>query len=110
MPTLKSSSSTKVLNISGGDKPTAVEVTILQAEKAFKELMTYTHSKSILETMSIALSRKLESDKVCMNIVFLGRSSTSMTQSLSVEVLPGHMKIMMPFFKIFFREDGGKAH
>ena len=48
IPDLKSSSSPKVLNISGGDKPTAVDVTSLQAEKAFKGLMTYTHSKSIL--------------------------------------------------------------
>jgi len=109
MPALKSSSSPRVLNISGGDKPTAVDVTNLQAEKAFKGLMTYTHSKSILEAMSIALSRRLESDGVCVNIVFPGRASTSMTQSLSVKGLPGPMKIMMPFFKIFFREDGGKS-
>ena len=32
-----------------------------------------------------------------------------MTQSLSVKGLPGPMKIMMPFFKIFFREDGRKS-
>lgn len=109
MPALKSSPSPRVLTISGGDKPAAVDVTNLQAEKAFRGLMTYTHSKSILEAMSIALSKKLAADGVCVNIVFPGRASTSMTRSLSVKGLPGAMKIMMPFFKIFFREDGGKS-
>lgn len=32
-----------------------------------------------------------------------------MTQSLYVKGLPDPMKIMMPFFKIFFKEDGGKS-
>ena len=109
LPALKSSHSPRVLNISGGDKPAAVDCANLQAEKAFKGLMTYTHSKSILEAMSIALAKRCESDGVCVNIVFPGRASTTMTRSLSAKGLPGPMKIMMPFFKIFFREDGGKS-
>jgi len=32
-----------------------------------------------------------------------------MTRSLTTKGLPGPMKIMMPFFKLFFRRDGGKS-
>tara|TARA_B110001450_G_scaffold189947_1_gene178135 strand:+ start:254 stop:1123 length:870 start_codon:yes stop_codon:yes gene_type:complete len=109
LPKLKSSLSPRVLNISGGDKPAAIVPTNLQAEKKFRGLMTYTHSKSILEGMSIALSKRLESENVSVNIVFPGRASTLMTQSLTTKGLPGPMKIMMPFFKLFFRSDGGKS-
>ena len=109
LPELKSSPSPRVLNISGGDKPTAIDPENLQAEKKFRGLMTYTHSKSILEGMSIGLSKRLESENVSVNIVFPGRASTSLTQSLTTKGLPGPMKIMMPFFKLFFRSDGGKS-
>ena len=109
LPKLKSSLSPRVLNISGGDKPAAIVPTNLQAEKKFRGLMTYTHSKSILEAMSIALSKRLESENVSVNIVFPRRASTLMTQSLTTKGLPGPMKIMMPFFKLFFRSDGGKS-
>lgn len=109
LPKLKSSPSPRVLNTSGGDKPAAIDPTNLQAEKKFRGLMTYTHSKSILEAMSIALSKRLEPENVSVNIVFPGRASTSMTQSLTTKGLPGPMKIMMPFFKLFFRSDGGKS-
>ena len=109
LPKLKSSPSPRILNISGGDKPAAIDPTNLQAEKKFRGLMTYTHSKSILEAMSIALSKRLEPENVSVIIVFPGRASTSMTQSLTTKGLPGPMKIMMPFFKLFFRSDGGKS-
>ena len=45
-----------------------------------------------------------------MNIVFPGRALTSMTQSLCVKGLPGPMKIMMLFFKIFLDKTGERAH
>ena len=109
LPKLKSSPSPRILNISGGGKPAAIDPTNLQAEKKFRGLMTYTHSKSILEAMSIALSKRLEPENVSVNIVFPGTASTSMTQSLTTKGLPGPMKIMMPFFKLFFRSDGGKG-
>ena len=109
LPMLKKSGRARVLNITGGDKPAAIDPKNLQAEKGFKGLMTYTHSKSIMEAMSVSLSKEFEREGVSVNIVFPGRASTVMTRSLSLSGLPGAMKLMLPFFRFFFRDDGGKS-
>jgi NAD(P)-dependent dehydrogenase (short-subunit alcohol dehydrogenase family) len=109
LPALRAADAARVLNVTGGDKPGPIDADNLQAEKGFKGLMTYTHSKSCMEAMSMALSRKLESEGVTVNVVFPGRASTEMTRSLTLDGLPGVMKIMLPFFRVFFREDGGKS-
>ena len=95
--------------VTGGDKPARVDVDNLQAEKGFKGLMTYTHSKSATEAMSQALAKRLEPEGVMVNVVFPGRASTAMTTSLSHKALPGPMKLMMPLMKLMFRDDGGKG-
>lgn len=99
----------RVLNVTGGDKPAPVDPCNLQAEKGFKGLMTYTHSKSVLESMSMFLAKELEPNGITVNVVFPGRASTNMTRSLSPKSLPGVMKIMYPFFRLFFKEDGDKS-
>ena len=71
--------------------------------------MTYTHSKSVLEAMSVVLAQDMKPANVSVNIVFPGRVSTAMTKNLTLGHLPGPMKLMLPFFKCFFREDGGKS-
>ena len=109
LPALEAGEQARVVNVTGGDKPAAVDVDNLQAEKGFRGLMTYTHSKSILEAMSMALAREFEPHGVGVHIVFPGRASTAMTRSLTSAGLPGAMKLMMPFFKLFFSEDGGKS-
>ena len=109
LPALKATDNARVLNVTGGDKPAAVDKDNLQAEKGFKGLMTYTHSKSILESMSMVLAKEFETEGVSVNVVFPGRASTAMTKSLSIDALPGPMKLMYPFFKWFFKDDGGKS-
>ena len=109
LPVLRATGNARIVNITGGDKPAAVDVDNLMAEKGFRGLMTYTHSKSVMESMSMALSRELEPHGVSVNIVFPGRASTNMTRSLSSSGLPGAMKLMLPFFRLFFADDGGKS-
>lgn len=109
LPLLRVAKNARVLNITGGDKPAQIDVDNLQAEKGFKGLMTYTHSKSVMEGMSMALARELEPEGVSVNVIFPGRASTRMTNSLSMKSLPGPLKLMFPFFKLLFREDGGKS-
>ena len=109
LPVLKAAPHARVINVSGGDKPGRVDPENLQAEKGFRGLMTYTHSKSVLEAMSMALAKDLESEGITVNVVFPGRASTAMTQSLTARALPGAMKLMYPFFRLFFRDDGGKS-
>ena len=109
LPELQAAPSARVLNITGGDKPAKIDGENLQAEKGCKGLMTYTHSKSIMESMSVALSKELEPQGISVNIIFPGRASTSMTRSLTSKALPGFMKLMYPFFTWYFADDGGKS-
>ena len=109
LPALKASEEGRVLNVTGGDKPAAIDADNLQAEKGFKGLITYTHSKSISEAMSMALAQALEPDGVTVNVVFPGRASTAMTGSLTLKSLPGWMKLMYPLFRLLFSKDGGKS-
>lgn len=106
---LKKGTNPRVVNVTGGDKPAAVDVDNLQAEKGFKGLLTYKHSKSILEAMSVALSKKLEPNSITVNVVFPGQATTAMTKSLNADTLPGLMKLFLPCFKLLFRDDGGKS-
>lgn len=109
LPALKAAPGARVINVSGGDKPARIDPENLQAEKGFRGLMTYTHSKSVLEAMSTALAKDLDPMGISVNVVFPGRASTAMTQSLTARALPGPMKLMYPFFRLFFRDDGGKS-
>lgn len=99
----------RVVNVTAGDGPAPVDPDNLQAEKGFKGLMTMTHSKSVMEAMSMAMAKELEPDGVSLNVVFPGRASTEMTRSLTKAHLPGCMCIMLPCMRCFFRDDGGKG-
>ena len=110
LPALREARSAHVVNITGGSpKPGPIDVDNLQAEKGFKGIMTYMHSKSCLEAISIALSRKLEPDGIRVNVVFPGNASTVMSRSLSLKGMPGLMKLMRPLFLLMFAEDNGKS-
>ena len=108
LPALKASEKARIINVTGGDKPARIDPDNIQAEKGFKGLMTYTHSKSVMECMSIILANQFEKEGITVNVVFPGRASTAMTRSFTLNALPGAMKLMYPFFRFFFREDGGK--
>lgn len=113
LPALKASNSARVVNVSAGDNapgtPVPIDIDNLHAEKGFKGLMTMAHSKSVMESMTIALASKLAPDRITVNVVFPGRASTAMTRSLSCAGLPGPMKCCMPCMSCFFRDDGGKG-
>ena len=109
LPALRTAPSARVLNITGGDAPAAVDVDNIQAEKGYMGLMSYTHAKSCLEASSLALARELEPQGVTVNIVFPGRASTAMTRSLTMKGLPGPMKCFFPCFKCMFTDDNGKS-
>lgn len=99
----------RVINVTGGDKPAAVDLDNLQAEKGFKGLVTYTHSKSILEALTVGMAKEFEPKGVLVNVVFPGRASTAMTQAVSSKTLPGVMKLFYPFIKLVFRKDNGES-
>jgi NAD(P)-dependent dehydrogenase (short-subunit alcohol dehydrogenase family) len=109
LPALRSAEHARVLNITGGDKPAAIDPDNLQAEKGFRGLMTYAHSKSATEAMSMVLAKQLEPEGVTVNVLFPGRASTAMTGSMSLGALPGAMKLMYPLLRLMFKKDGGES-
>ncbi len=109
LPALAAARDSRVLNVTGGDKPAAIDPENLQAEKGFRGLNTYKHSKSVLESISMTLARRLEPSGVLVHVIFPGRASTAMTSSLSLKSLPGWMKLMYPLFRLLFSEDGGES-
>ena len=109
----------RVLNVSGGDAPARIDVDNLEAEKGFRGLMTYTHSKSVLEAMSVVLAQDMKPANVSVNIVFPGRVSTAMTKNLTLGHLPGPItdEAHASFFQVFLPrrrreicEAGGALH
>jgi NADP-dependent 3-hydroxy acid dehydrogenase YdfG len=56
LPALKAADGARVINVTGGNKAGRIDPDNLQAEKGFKGLNTYSHSKSVMEAMSMDLS------------------------------------------------------
>ena len=114
LPALRAAGGTaRVVNLTAGDNapgtPIPLDVDNIHAEKGFRGLLTMAHSKSVMECMSVALARELEPQGVMVNVVFPGRASTVMTRSLTLQGLPGPMKLFLPCMRILFRDDGGKG-
>jgi len=109
LPVLEAAGNARVLNITGGDKPRAIDINNLQAEKGFRGLMTYRHSKNAMEAVSMVLAEKLKPHSISVNVLFPGRAATAMTGALSPDALPGVLKLAYPLFRILFKEDGGKS-
>lgn len=99
----------RIVNVTGGNKPAEIDPENLQAEKGFRGLLTYGHSKSAMEAMSMMLADQLRAEGVTVNVVFPGRASTAMTSALSLASLPGPLKLAYPLFRLMFRPDDGKS-
>jgi NAD(P)-dependent dehydrogenase (short-subunit alcohol dehydrogenase family) len=113
LPALKNSAAARVINLTAGDNapgtPVPLDIDNLEAEKGFKGLMTMAHSKSVMEAMSLALSRELQPIGITVNVVFPGRASTELTRSVTCSGLPGALKCFWCCMKCMFRNDGGKG-
>jgi len=109
LPALRRAEGARVLNVTGGQKSGPVDVDNLQAEKGFKGLATYSHSKRAMEAMSLALAEELAAEGIYLNVIYPGVASTALTQKTTTKTLPGLWKLLYPVFKIMMREDGGKS-
>ena len=75
-----------------------IDITNLQAEKGFTGLMTYSHSKRIMETMSLVLANEMEPRGIYVNVIYPGSASTSMTQNVTFSSLPWFARPLFPLF------------
>jgi NAD(P)-dependent dehydrogenase (short-subunit alcohol dehydrogenase family) len=109
MDQLKSSSSARVITLTGGEAKGLIDLDNLQAEHSFDGLNSYSHSKLIMMAMMYEFSQHVQGANVTVNVCYPGQASTHMTRSVTPEMLPGFMRFIFPIFKLAVREDGGKS-
>ena len=107
MNSLKKSDAPRVLTLMGGDVPATLDMDNLQSEKAFDGLNTYSQTKLAMMVLMYEYAKR-EKD-VTINVCYPGQASTSMTRSVTPEMLPRTMRWMFPIFKLMVRDDGGKS-
>jgi NAD(P)-dependent dehydrogenase (short-subunit alcohol dehydrogenase family) len=103
---LQQSRPARVINVTGG-MPQRIQLDNLQAERSFRGLVSYSHTKSIMHAMSIEFAARLEGSGVTLNVCYPGGARTAMTSAMTPDMLPAPMGLLWPLFKQFFREDGG---
>ena len=93
----------------GGDLPNNLDLDNLQNEKSIVGLSYYSQTKLTMMALMYEYAQRLKGTGVTVNICYPGQASTSMTQSVTPQMLPGIMKILYPLFKLLVRPDGGKS-
>ena len=109
MDVLRLSFSARVVSVAGGKHPSKIELDNLQAERKFDGLNSYSHSKTIMMAVMYEFAQQTKGTNVTSNICYPGQASTTMTQSVTPEMLPKVMLFLFPLFKLAVRSDGSKS-
>ena len=109
MDRLTSGLSARVVSLAGGDHPARIELDNVQAERAFVGLKTYSHAKLMMMAVMYEYAQRIRETNVTVNVCYPGQASTSMTQSVTAEMLPGALRFAWPVFKLMTRPDGGRS-
>jgi len=109
MDRLKTSPSARVITLTGGNHPATIDLENLQAERSFLGLQTYSHAKLIMMAVMYEFAQRVQGTNVTINVCYPGQASTTMTQSVTPEMLPGFMRIIWPLFKLATRADRGQS-
>jgi NAD(P)-dependent dehydrogenase (short-subunit alcohol dehydrogenase family) len=108
LPRLRASPSARIVNVAGGE-PGQIHLDNLQAERSFRGLETYSHSKTIQMALSYELAQRLRDSSVTVNVCYPGRASTAMTQSVTPDMLPVGMREAWPALERMARPDQGRS-
>lgn len=106
---LQASPSARVISVTGGDVPRTLDLDNLQSERSFVGLTAYSQSKLAMMVVMVEFAQRLRGSPVTCNICYPGQASTSMTRSVTRDMLPGGMRFMFPLFRLMTRPDGGKS-
>lgn len=109
MNRLKSSPLARVITLTGGDHPAKIELDNLQAERSFVGLETYSHTKLIMMALMYEFAQRVQGTNVTINVCYPGQASTSMTQSVTPQMVPFALRLFWPLFRLMTRPDGGKS-
>lgn len=99
----------RLITLTGGDLPSKIDLQNLQCEKKFDGLNSYSQSKVAMMALMYEYAQQMKSSKLTINVCYPGQASTSMTQSVTADMLPKGMRLLFPIFKWFVKPDGGTS-
>jgi NAD(P)-dependent dehydrogenase (short-subunit alcohol dehydrogenase family) len=108
-PLLAAAPSARVVTLAGGDHPRQLDLDDLQSELAFEGLKTYSRTKVLMMALMYERAQRTAGSTIDCNVCYPGQASTSMTRSVTAEMLPPALRFAFPVFKWFVRDDGGKS-
>lgn len=108
LPRLRAGPSARIVNVTGGD-PGEIHLDDLQAERSFRGLDTYSHTKTIQMALSYELAQRLRDSGVTVNVCHPGQASTTMTRNVTPDMLPARMRTLWPEFERRTRADQGQS-
>ena len=106
---IKMSSAARVVNVTGGDHPAAIDLDNIQAERSFIGLSTYSHAKVMMIAVMYEFSQRMVGTQICINVCYPGQASTNMTQQVTPKMLPPAARVIWPLFKLMTRPDDGRS-
>ena len=109
MDCLQASSAARVITLSGGEHPSKIDLDNLQGERSFIGLSTYSHSKLVMMAVMYEFAQRVRDTSVTINVCYPGQASTTMTQSVTPEMIPGVLRLIYPIFKLATRADNGES-
>jgi len=111
MPCLQASPAARVVTVTGGDHNanSPIDTGNLQGERAFVGLSHYSHTKLVMMAVMYEMAQRRTDSGVTFNVCYPGQAATTMTRSVTPDMLPGVTRLIWPLFKWFVRPDGGKS-
>jgi NAD(P)-dependent dehydrogenase (short-subunit alcohol dehydrogenase family) len=99
----------RVVSLTGGSHPERLDLDNLQAERLFAGLTTYSHAKVAMMAVMYEYAHRLGLPGITVNVCYPGQARTSMTRSVTRDMLPGAMRLAWPQFKLATRPDDGSS-
>jgi NAD(P)-dependent dehydrogenase (short-subunit alcohol dehydrogenase family) len=99
----------RVVSLTGGSHPRRIDLDNLQAERSFAGLVTYSHAKVAMMAVMYEYAHRLVLPGITINVCYPGQARTSMTGSVTRDMLPGAARLLWPLFKLATRPDDGSS-
>lgn len=109
MNSLQASGAGRVITLTGGSVPGKIDLDNLQGERSYEGLTFYSQTKVTMMAVMYEYAQRVNGANVTINVCYPGTASTSMTQSVTPEMVPLGLRLIWPVFKLMLRPDNGKS-
>lgn len=101
LPQLKASGEARIINVNSTmHRMAKLDLDDLEAKNWYRGLDVYGRAKLINLMVSYELARQLQGTGITMNIADPGGANTTMSQSMSPEMVPAFMRLILPLVKV----------